>query len=99
MADSSWGPYRPCTAADKKTFLAVPGIVAYVTEGLQFAGTVDIVPEAVRTSVSTPGRMQYLVMGGMPSIEADEDNREGYAFVTDGVIAAPFKPIILPTLT
>ncbi|MFJ3633024.1 hypothetical protein [Streptomyces sp. NPDC090112] len=43
--------------------------------------------------------MQYLVMGGKPSIEADEGNREGYAFITDGAIAAPFTPIVLPTPT
>ncbi|MFI5534191.1 hypothetical protein ACIA8O_37215 [Kitasatospora sp. NPDC051853] len=94
-----WGQYRPCTADDTKAFLAVPGIVDYVTRGLQFTGPVEILPEAVRASKDNPKRLQYLVMGGQPTIDADEDNREGYAFVTDGAIAAPFKPIVLPVLT
>ncbi|MER7764518.1 hypothetical protein [Streptomyces sp. NPDC097619] len=95
----TWGQYRPCTAEDRKTFLAVPGIVDYVTRGLKFTGQVDIVPEAVRRDTAEPGRLQYLVMGGQPSVEADEDNREGYAFVTNGTIAAEFKAIVLPTLS
>ncbi|MFF4902669.1 hypothetical protein [Streptomyces sp. NPDC001068] len=98
MADE-WEKYRPCTTADKKAFLAVPGIVDYVTRGLKFTGPVDILPEAVRASKTDPGKLQYLVMGGQPSIDADEDNREGYAFITNGALADPFKAIVLPTLT
>ncbi|MFE3585675.1 hypothetical protein [Streptomyces vinaceus] len=94
----AWEKYRRCTDADKKAFLAVPGIVDYVTKGLKFTGAVDIIPEAVRCDSSNKNQLQYLVMGGQPSIDADEDNREGYAFITNGAIADPFKAIVLPVL-
>ncbi|MEU4089465.1 hypothetical protein [Streptomyces aureus] len=96
---AEWGPYRPCTEQDTKAFLAIPGIVDYVTQGLKFKGNIDIVAEAVRCANDNSERKQYLVMGGQPTIEADEDNREGYAFVTGGTIDGPFKAIVLPLLS
>lgn len=75
------------------------GIVDYVTQGLKCKGSVDPVAEAVRCANDNSERKQYLVMGGQPAIDADEDNREGYTFVTGGAIDRPSKAIILPLLS
>ncbi|MFD4247987.1 hypothetical protein ACFWP3_41390 [Streptomyces sp. NPDC058525] len=95
----SYTAYRPCTDADQKAFLAIPGIVEAVTQGLKFKTPpkIQIIAEAVRVDKANAQNLQYLVMGGV-DIESDEDNREGYAYIINGQLAR-FDAIVLPILT
>ncbi|MGE7386527.1 hypothetical protein ACQKM2_13725 [Streptomyces sp. NPDC004126] len=82
---------------DTKNFLATPGAVAKVAQMLKFDRTdIDVVVEAVCTC---PEGRKLLVMGGYPTIESEEDNREGYVWIDNNGQITDTQAIILPILT
>ncbi|MFE6906645.1 hypothetical protein [Streptomyces erythrochromogenes] len=93
MADGS--KFRPCTEADQKAFMAVPGIRDSVRTTLKFTTDVEIIAEAV--AGQPDGSVKYLVMAG-EHIQDDEDNREGYWWIKDDKILK-VQAIVLPTLS
>ncbi|MFE7095206.1 hypothetical protein [Streptomyces erythrochromogenes] len=92
MADGS--KFRPCLEADRKVFMAVPGIRDSVRTVLKFATDVEIVAEAV--AGQSDGSLRYLVRAG-ELIEDNVDNREGYWWIKDNQILRA-QAVVLPTL-
>jgi hypothetical protein len=95
MADCT--KYRPCTDADQKALLAVPGILNSVKNTLRFPAATEIQIIAEAVSTTTDGSLKYLVMGGV-DIEEGDDNREGYWWIKGDQILKS-TAIVLPTLS